>query len=88
MTASNPIIPNRVQNDREKVEALAKEVLQFSRDMLSVKMRFLNPALSRLEPISSDWHLATDGARLLYDPPYVVHAYVKEKMLSREIICT
>ena len=27
MTASNPIIPNRVQNDREKVEALAKEVL-------------------------------------------------------------
>ena len=79
MTASNPIIPNRVQNDREKVEALAKEVLQFSRDMLSVKMRFLNPALSRLEPISSDWHLATDGARLLYDPPYVVHAYVKEK---------
>ena len=79
MTTSNPIIPNRVQNDREKVEELAREVLQFSRDMLSVKMRFLNPALSRLEPISSDWHLATDGVRLLYDPPYVVHTYVREK---------
>ena len=79
MTVSNPIIPKRVQNDREKVDALALEILQFSRDILSVKMRFLNPALSRLEPISSDWHLATDGVRLLYDPPYVVHTYVREK---------
>lgn len=79
MTVASPIINKRAQYDREKVDALAREVLQFSRDILSVKMRFLNPALSRLEPVSSDWHLATDGVRLLYDPPYVVHTYVREK---------
>lgn len=71
------IVPDRVQ--AEKMEGLAREVMQFSRDMLSVKLRFINPALSRLELITSTWPLATDGERMLYDPVYILHAYAKEK---------
>ncbi len=79
------IVPDRVQV--EKIEGLAKEVMQFCRDTLSVKMRFLNPALSRLEPIPSTWSLATDGVRMMYDPVYILHTYAREKnMMTRSYL--
>lgn len=71
------LVPDQVRVDQ--IEGLAKEVMQFSRDTLAVKLRFLNPALSRLELLPSTWPLATDGVRLLYDPVYVLHAYAKER---------
>ena len=71
------LVPDQVRVDQ--IEGLAKEVMQVSRDTLAVKLRFLNPALSRLELLPSTWPLATDGVRLLYDPVYVLHAYAKER---------
>lgn len=71
------LVPDQVRV--EQMERLAREVMEFSRDTLTVKLRFLNPALSRLELIPSTWPLATDGVRLCYDPVYVLHAYAKEK---------
>lgn len=71
------LIPERVPV--AQIDALAKEVLLFSRDLLSVKLRFINPALSRLEMIPANWTLATDGVRMLYDPVYVLHTYAREK---------
>lgn len=71
------LIPDMVQV--EKIEGLAQEVMHLCRDTLAVKLRFLNPALSRLELIPSTWPLATDGARMLYDPVYVLHVYANEK---------
>ena len=71
------IIPERVPV--AQIDTLAEEVMRYSRDMLSVKLRFINPALSRLEMIPSTWPLATDGVRLLYDPVYVLHTYSREK---------
>ena len=73
------LVPDQVRV--EQMEGLAKEVMQFSRDTLAVKLRFLNPALSRLELLPSTWPLATDGVRLLYDPVYVLHAYAKERTM-------
>lgn len=72
------LIPDMVQV--EKIEGLAQEVMHLCRDTLAVKLRFLNPALSRLELIPSTWPLATDGARMLYDPVYVLHVYANEKI--------
>ena len=40
------LIPDMVQV--EKIEGLAQEVMRLCRDTLAVKLRFLNPALSRL----------------------------------------
>lgn len=74
------LVPDQVRV--EQMEGLAQEVMQFSRDTLAVKLRFLNPALSRLELIPSTWPLATDGVRLLYDPVYVLHIYAKERNMS------
>lgn len=71
------LIPDRVVMDQ--VDVLAKEVMLFSRDTLAVKMRFINPALSRLELTPARWALATDGERLLYDPGYILHSYAREK---------
>lgn len=70
-------VPDIVQV--EKIEGLAREVMQLSRDTLAVKLRFINPALSQLELLSSTWPLATDGTRMLYDPVYILHTYAKEK---------
>ena len=71
------LIPERVPV--EKIDMLAHEVMLFCRDLLSVKLRFINPALSRLELVPSTWPLATDGVRLLYDPVYILHSYSREK---------
>lgn len=71
------LVPDRVQVER--IEGLAREVMQLSRDTLAVKLRFINPALSQLELLTSTWPLATDGTRMLYDPVYILHAYGKEK---------
>lgn len=71
------LIGDRVRVDQ--MERLAGEVVQLSRDTLAVKLRFINPALSRLEMLPSTWPMATDGTRLLYDPVYILHAYAKEK---------
>lgn len=71
------LVPDKVQV--EKIEGLAQEVMQLCRDTLAVKLRFINPALSQLELLTSTWPLATDGTRMLYDPVYILHAYAKEK---------
>lgn len=71
------LIPERVPV--AQIDTLAEEVMRYSRDILSVKLRFINPALSRLELIPSTWPLATDGVRMLYDPVYILHSYSREK---------
>ncbi|MBQ3008209.1 MAG: hypothetical protein IJD80_01350, partial [Oscillospiraceae bacterium] len=67
------LIPERVPV--EKIDMLANEVMLFCRDLLSVKLRFINPALSRLELVPSTRPLATDGVRLSYYPVYILNSY-------------
>ena len=59
----------------EKRNKLAEDVLHLSRNTLLVNLRFLDAALNELELIpTEDVNLATDGQFLAYNPSYVLKA--------------
>lgn len=62
-----------------KIDQLARQVFKLARDSLLLKMRFLDMALFRLELVPYDWHLATDGQYLYYDPEYLLRRYKTER---------
>lgn len=54
----------------------AKDVMTLARSMLIIRFRFLDIALSRLEPVPLDGAtLATDGVRLIYGPKHVLRSF-------------
>ncbi len=59
-----------------RVSSLAREVLKLARNTLLVRLRFLDAALNRLEPIETDAvRIATDGRYLAYDPWHVLNGF-------------
>jgi predicted metal-dependent peptidase len=66
-----------------KIEKIANEVMQYSRNVLLVNMRYLDVALNKLELVSSDlFYLATDGKRLAYNPLTIIQRYKEEREVS------
>lgn len=64
----------------EKRNKLAADVLRLSRNTLVVNLRFLDAALSRLEPMATeDFSLATDGRTLAYDPRHILWQYKADR---------
>ena len=64
----------------EKRNKLALDVLRLSRNTLLVNLRFLDAALNQLEPLQTDGlTLATDGEALAYDPAHVLRLYKDER---------
>lgn len=65
---------------QEKTAHLAKEVLRLSRDSIIMNMRFLDAALSRMQPISKPGlkGMAADGQNLWYDDVFVLRRYKGE----------
>ena len=64
----------------EKRNKLAEDVLHLSRNTLLVNLRFLDAALNELELIpTEDVNLATDGQFLAYNPSYVLKSYKQER---------
>lgn len=64
----------------EKRNKLAADVLRLSRNTLLVNLRFLDAALNQLEPILVEGlTLATDGEALAYDPAHVLRLYKDER---------
>lgn len=64
----------------EKRNKLALDVLRLSRNTLLVNLRFLDAALNQLEPlIVEGLTLATDGEALAYDPAHVLRLYRDER---------
>ncbi len=68
----------------EKRDRLAADVLRLSRNTLLVNLRFLDAALNRLEPLrlppeAEEMTIATDGAVLAYDPAYILRLYRDER---------
>ena len=58
------------------INKAAKDVMTLARSMLIIRFRFLDIALSRLEPIPLDGAtLATDGLRLIYGPKHVLRSF-------------
>lgn len=67
----------------EKLNRLAEEVLRLSRNTLLVNLRFLDAALSRFQLFPTDkTDFATDGERLLYTPLHILERYKNEKEAS------
>ena len=58
------------------IRKAALDVLTLSRGILTVRLRFMDTALNRLEPVpSDDVTLATDGTRFLYGPEHLLRLY-------------
>ena len=69
-----------MNESENRIEALAREVLQLSRNTLLVNLRFLDAALSRLEwKTIPELTYATDGRFLLYDPRHILKCYKLER---------
>ena len=68
------------QEQRNKIEKLASDVLRLSRNTLLVNLRFLDLALSQFHwiPVNKSSYL-TDGMHLLYNPLHVLKTYKQEK---------
>ncbi|MCM1165429.1 MAG: VWA-like domain-containing protein [Lachnospiraceae bacterium] len=68
----------------EKIEEIALEIINMSRNRLLVNLRFLDMALSRLETVSKPELTsctATDGRVYLYDPKHILTSYRVEENL-------
>ena len=66
----------------EKRNKLASDVLRLSRNTLLVNLRFLDAALNQLEPLpvdTEDFTVATDGEVLAYNPSFVLRKYKEER---------
>ncbi len=63
-------------NAQVSLDRLALDTLRLSRNELLVKLRFLDVALSSLEPVRLDGAtIATDGRHIIYDPRHVLRRY-------------
>ncbi len=66
--------------DSEKIKKLGSEILLLSRNTLLVNLRFLDLALSKLEfETTNEYHLATNGETLFYNPFDLMESYKNEK---------
>ena len=71
---------NMEQEKNEKLNKLALDVLQLSRNTLLVNLRFLDMALSRLQFFShNESTYFTNGEFLIYNPTHVLKSYKQEK---------
>lgn len=72
---------------QEKMEKIAREVLRMAKNKLLVNLRFLDMALSRLEPVSAPdktTSCATDGEVFIYSPKHILTTFrVEEDMVTR-----
>ncbi|MDO5042876.1 MAG: hypothetical protein Q4D92_05130 [Slackia sp.] len=68
--------------------ALSCELIEYAKETLLVALRFLEPAISRLECVSAPGSLfATDGAAVYYDPELTVRSFSEEPArLARDIL--
>lgn len=64
----------------EKARPLAEKVMNYARDSILVNMRFLDMALSALVPEPQEGLLgfASDGAKIFYDPVFLLKKYKEE----------
>ena len=63
----------------EKMERLAREILNLARSTLLVNLRFLDAALSQFRQEGYDGTYATDGKKLLFSAEHVLYTYRDEQ---------
>ena len=69
--------------DEGKINAVAKDILNLSRNALVVNLRFMDKAISMLTPIEirNSGNVIVDGKSIGYDPLFILKSYKKEKTL-------
>lgn len=72
-----------MENELEKIDNIAREVLILSRNILLVNLRFLDAALSQFElyPMYK-YTIMTDGKHIFYNPRHVLKMYQSAKEIS------
>lgn len=68
------------QTEEQKILTLAEKILRLSKDEILVNLRFMDTALSalQLEPKNGLKGMACDGAKIYYDPRFVLRRYKAE----------
>lgn len=69
-----------MSDKKEKVKALARELMGYARDTILVNLRFLDVAVSALVPEQREGMggFACDGSRIYYDPVFLLKRYQEE----------
>lgn len=71
---------NNIQEQLEKANKIAYDILILSRNTLMVDMRFMSLALSKLEYVpNNEISFATDGQHLVYNSFHILKKYREEK---------
>lgn len=74
------VMQNMNNENYEKLNRLALDILRLSRNTLLVNLRFLDLALSQLQFMPTEVPcLATNGEYLIYNPTYLLESYKSEK---------
>ena len=79
--ADHIVTDNQISDTDLKLDKLARDVLNLSRNTLIVNLRFMDEALSRLTPAAREGSLSTDGEHLFYDARFVLRRYMSEREL-------
>ena len=71
-------------NNTEKIELIARKVMDYARDSILVNMRFLDVAISALkaEQRRGLSGFASDGEKLYYDPVFLLKSYQEESAFA------
>ena len=70
------------ETNSKKLDALARQVLEISRNSLLVNMRFMDRALGKLKLLPySHSPYSTDGEHMSYDARHVLRSYKQERQL-------
>ena len=78
-----------MSDNKDKIEALAFDVLNLSRNILVINLRFMDKAISMLKCkcIPGIRSVAVDGSTIFFDPVVVLKSYSKEKkQLTRQYL--
>lgn len=67
-------------NIEEKYEKLALEVLNHSKNILLVNLRFLGYAFDQLKLVCKGKSIAVDGKNIYFNPLWVLGKYKEERM--------
>lgn len=77
----NNMTENQPTSVNERLDNLARDVLELSKNTLLVNLRFMDVALNQLVPVAQEGSLSTDGEHLFYDARFVLKRYMAEKEL-------
>lgn len=79
--ADGVVNDNNIIDVSDRLDKLALDVLELSKNTLLVNLRFMDVALNQLVPTAQPGSLSTDGEHLFYDARFVLKRYMAEKEL-------